>query len=53
MEYIIITGTNPKKLIELVNDFIAQGWKLQGGVSSASVGLGNVLFYQAMIREKP
>ena len=44
MEYIILS-TNLPDLIELVNEYIAAGWRPQGGVCN-----GYSTYLQAMIR---
>ena len=46
MEYIILSGSL-KTLISLVNDFISEGWKPLGGVSSFRIGE----HFQAMTKE--
>ena len=46
MEYIILKA-NMDKLAELVNGYIAQGWRPQGGVSALG---GSYWGLQAMIR---
>ena len=45
MKYIILEAASPQQLTMLVNQFIASGWKPQGGVSDGS------LYCQAMIKE--
>ena len=51
MEYLVIEHYRISIFTQLVNEALAKGWKLQGGVS-VSVTLGNVtIFYQAIIKE--
>ena len=58
-EYGIIANTNPKEFLDDVNDAIKNGWKLQGGVSSACHMTGNSVsgyvnsfhYSQALIRK--
>jgi hypothetical protein len=46
MEYTIIEEHTVAKLIKLVNQFIAEGWKPLGGMTAIGLYL-----YQTMIRE--
>jgi hypothetical protein len=48
MEYTVAESNIYTKFIRLVNELIAQGWKLQGGVCYSSG-----YYSQAMTREKP
>lgn len=47
MEYKVISSYEIKHLVEEVNEYLLQGWKLQGGISASSNA-----FYQAIIKEK-
>ena len=49
LEYAIAKGRSKIQLVNIVNEWIAEGWRLQGGVCYGSYGDGE--FYQAMIRE--
>lgn len=48
MEYQLVHTSNAEEMAEIVNRYIAQGWRPQGGLA---IG-GYVYFYQAMVREK-
>ena len=54
MEYKIVESPDADKLTKQVNDLLAQGWELQGGVS-ANVSLGSghraYFFAQALVRK--
>jgi hypothetical protein len=45
--YKVVSATQLEELEKQVNNLLANGWKLQGGVS---VGVGNSYFYQAMAK---
>jgi len=49
MEYIIVARRELVDLEKAVNEFIQQGWRPVGGVSSCGV----MVVMQAMTREKP
>ena len=54
MQYQVISDKDLEALVELVNDALDDGWKLQGGVaisSSTDQGYTRELFAQAMIKE--
>jgi mannose/cellobiose epimerase-like protein (N-acyl-D-glucosamine 2-epimerase family) len=54
MQYQVISDKLLDALVELVNDALDDGWKLQGGVaisSSTDQGHTRKLFAQAMIKE--
>ena len=53
MEYFVLVANEPTLLAEKANKVMADGWKLQGGVSCVSVTLGDnpVQFYQAIVRD--
>ena len=36
MTYKLVTATSPDDLVSKVNDWLNQGWELQGGVSVAT-----------------
>jgi hypothetical protein len=48
MEYTVAESNIYTKFIRLVNEHLAQGWKLQGGVC-----YNHAFYSQAMTREKP
>lgn len=47
MEYKVLSSYTLEFLVEEVNNYLLQGWKLQGGMSASSNA-----FYQAIIKEK-
>lgn len=49
MKYILVEATSPKELMVRVNDFIAEGYKPQGGISVACHYSGSVYYTQAMV----
>ena len=54
MQYQVIDADDVKALVELVNDALEDGWKLQGGVAvsnSTDQGYTRELYAQAMIKE--
>jgi hypothetical protein len=50
MTYILVEATNPKELMVRVNDFIEEGFKLQGGISVACHYSGSIYYTQAMVK---
>lgn len=48
MHYGILEANSTAKLVEQVNQYIAQGWKPQGGVTLA-IDQGNWTYCQAMV----
>jgi Domain of unknown function (DUF1737) len=50
MTYILVEATNPKELMIRVNDFIEEGFKLQGGISVACHYSGSIYYTQAMVK---
>lgn len=50
MQYTLVEGNTAKELVMRVNDFLAEGWKLQGGVSVACHYSGSIYYTQAMTR---
>ena len=56
MEYRIVTGSGDlhaaaKELAELVNMYLAEGWRPQGGMAVAGGGKQIIQAYQAMVRD--
>ena len=49
IEYTVVSANYGELFLKRVNDFLEEGWQLQGGVSVA-VG-NNVGFFQALTRE--
>jgi hypothetical protein len=49
MEYIILRASNFVHLEHVVNEYIKQGWRPQGGVTHYNEGTN---YCQAMVREK-
>ena len=50
MEYEILQEADSERLTALVNGYIGNGWKPQGGIACYSTQR-NIWFYQAMIKE--
>jgi hypothetical protein len=51
MEYTIISEESVDKLIEEVNNYIANGWQPQGGVAFGHAS-GSFFFLQAVVLEE-
>lgn len=51
IQYYIIAEDDTQVLADLVERFLREGWKLQGGVAARTMSDGSPRFYQAMIRE--
>jgi Domain of unknown function (DUF1737) len=49
MEYAIVEGHTTTELLKEVVEWIARGWKPQGGIAVLTYG-GPTRFFQAMIR---
>lgn len=52
--YIVVTDDDYQDFIQEVNDRIAEGWKLQGGVSVTALSGGDDVYrryFQAMIKD--
>lgn len=47
MEYKVLSSYTLESLVKEVNDYLLQGWKLQGGISASMNA-----YYQAVIKEK-
>ena len=50
MTYILVEGNTAKELMIRVNDFLSEGYKLQGGVSVACHYSGSIYYTQAMTK---
>ena len=51
-EYKVISATNKDELVIKVNNWLALGWRVQGGVS-VHVGVGSPCVYdQAIVKNK-
>jgi hypothetical protein len=54
IDYVIVDGDDTQSLSEKVNQYLKQGWKLQGGVSvievTAPIGRTYHLYSQAMVK---
>ena len=50
MEYWIAQARTVDQLIKIVNDAIAEGWQLQGGIA-ATMYESYTNYYQAMVRD--
>ena len=53
VKYRIVERGTPEMLADIVNEFMLDGWKCQGGVSVAALGDDDYLYVQAMIRAEP
>lgn len=51
MKYKIIDADSKREFEEKVNREIANGWKLQGGVSIRAYDYEDDKYYQAMVKE--
>ncbi len=52
MKYEIIMSSDLEKLESIVNEYLKDGWKCQGGIGvEATSALCHFYFLQAMIRE--
>jgi hypothetical protein len=51
MEYQIIAEDDLSLIIELVNHYLKNGWKLQGGVATASEYVGKIRYSQALVKD--
>ncbi len=49
MEYIVLKSTKIEGIVEIVNKYIKEGWKPQGGICES--GTEGYLFFQAMTKE--
>lgn len=52
MEYQVLVGEDVPDLVNVVNEFIKEGWQCTGGVCVNTDTGNNEWFYQAMIRDK-
>ena len=52
MNYIIVEERDHAALINSVESYIQQGWRLQGGVSVVDDGSTQFTYCQALVREK-
>ncbi|HEY8505588.1 MAG TPA: DUF1737 domain-containing protein [Gemmataceae bacterium] len=50
MEYVILEQDSAEKLQKAVNEYLREGWSLQGGVAVATYGMGTWWYYQAVVR---
>lgn len=50
MKYTILEASSGRQLSRLVNEFITDGWDIQGGVS-VTVDQGRQTYVQAMIKD--
>lgn len=50
MQYMIAEEDNAKDLMALVNEYLEEGWALQGGVS-VCVDQGRTSYVQALIKK--
>jgi len=55
MEYTVVAEHDRDELVKKVADLIKQGWKPLGGIAVSTVApiLGNYIFCQALIKERP
>lgn len=51
MQYTLVEGLTAKELVMRVNEFLAEGWSLQGGVSVACHYSGSIYYTQAIVRK--
>lgn len=49
MEYQVVEANSAKALQQAVQEFLDQGWELQGGLSVATYAAGSWWYYQAVI----
>lgn len=47
--YYVAAHDNRPDLADEVSEWLARGWKLQGGVSATTGESGTTMFYQAMV----
>lgn len=55
MIYTVVTHYSLVELVKEINNLLAQGWKLQGGISITTSGIGSeeyTSFAQAITRKK-
>jgi len=53
MKYLIVEASSANALQEKVQQYINEGWELQGGMSVATHGAASWWYYQALVlREK-
>jgi len=54
MKYFLVTSRDIKFMEDEVNEQIAAGWELQGGISISTLRneFGEVLFAQAMVKKE-
>ncbi len=50
MEYDVVYASSVEGLIKKVNQMIAEGWQLQGGVTVSTQDDTEYYFYQAVVR---
>jgi hypothetical protein len=50
MQYKILSNSNSSTLVSMVNEFLNEGWSLQGGVSIAVIPGYHVTYAQAIIK---
>ncbi len=50
-KYQLVQRRSQHELSERVNAMLAEGWKLQGGISVANEANGNYIYVQAMTKE--
>ena len=55
MGYTVVVEHNVEELVKKVADLIKQGWMPLGGISVSTVApvLGNYIYCQALIKERP
>jgi hypothetical protein len=51
MQYTLVEGNTAKELVMRVNEFLAEGWTLQGGISVACHYSGSIYYTQAIVRK--
>jgi len=52
-EYTITVSYAQDRIVKQVNELIKDGWRPQGGVSTASDGWPDTQYAQAMVRPRP
>jgi hypothetical protein len=50
-EYVLLEANSRQALQQLVNTYLRQGWRLQGGVAVATTGAMQWWYYQAVVGE--
>lgn len=52
MTYLIVEANSAEGLQMKVQQYILEGWELQGGISVATYGANRWWYYQAMIKRE-